>query len=156
MRERVTAHGPSFHASVCRSKFSVSCRTGRIMGKRNMRYYAVGGWKARNAAIEACRARAANGEPCAICGQPIDVTLTLFIDTDGKRKRHPLSCECDEIVPISRGGLPYGDNTRPVHRVCNERRGAAMSGDMRPSNASCKAIRPTTHDAASSVTAGRW
>lgn len=126
------------------------------MAKRNMRYYAIGGWRARNSAIEACRARAANGEPCALCGQPIDVSLSWYVDTDGKRKRHPMSCECDEVIPISRGGLPYGDNTRPVHRICNERRGADMSGDMRRSNGLYTAIRLTTHDAVSSVTAGRW
>ena len=65
------------------------------------------------------------GLPCALCGQPIDYTLTTWIDPkDGRRKRHPLSYELDEIVPISRGGSHVDpDNVQPTHRICNQRRG---------------------------------
>lgn len=68
---------------------------------------------------------AALGLPCALCGQPIDYTLTTYVDPkDGKRKRHPLSYELDEIVPISKGGSHVDpDNVQPTHRICNQKRG---------------------------------
>ena len=71
---------------------------------------------------------AAMGLPCALCGQPIDYTLTTYIDPkDGKRKRHPLSYELDEIVPISKGGSHIDpDNVQPTHRICNQKRGNKM------------------------------
>lgn len=95
------------------------------------------------------RDRAAAGEPCGICGMPIDVTLPQWIiDADGKRKRSPLSVECDEIIPISRGGSPTDpDNVRPAHRICNQRRGAGG-----------KEAKPLTfaHDTASGTGASKW
>ena len=55
------------------------------------------------------------GEPCHLCGKPIDYTLPAG---------HPMSFEIDEIVPISKGGSPYTkSNTAPAHRICNQRRG---------------------------------
>lgn len=90
---------------------------------------------ARRAILQYVRNRAASGEPCAICGRPIDVDAPQwFIDPrDGKRKRAPWSLECDEIVPVSRfreGGYPTPEacaldrnNVQPVHRVCNQRAG---------------------------------
>ena len=126
------------------------------MAGRNPRYYAIGGWKARNAVIESCRARAAAGEPCAICGQPIDVTRAWIVDDDGRRKRDPLSCECDEVVPVSRGGSPVDlANVRPVHRICNERRGAGR-GVLGRSKASETLKRLMTHETGEGVAAGRW
>lgn len=92
------------------------------MPSSNPRY---ANWKARERVIKIVRQRAADGEPCAICGQPIDMTRPQwFVDKDGKRKRAPWSCECDEIVPVSKGGSPIDEaNVRPVHRLCNVRRG---------------------------------
>lgn len=60
---------------------------------------------------------AAEGRPCALCGMPIDYSLDWWVDPkDGKRKRHPLSYELDEIVPISKGGSPWEyDNVQPTH-----------------------------------------
>ena len=68
---------------------------------------------------------AARGEPCAICGKPIDYSLTTYVDPiDGVTKRHPLSYELDEIVPVSRGGDPLDpDNVQPTHRICNQKKG---------------------------------
>ena len=68
---------------------------------------------------------AAMGEPCAICGKPIDYTLGMVTDKrTGKRRPHPMSFVVDEIVPVSMGGSPYLlDNTRPAHWICNARRG---------------------------------
>lgn len=71
---------------------------------------------------------AAMGLPCHICGQPIRYDLTTYVDpVDGKTKRHPLSFELDEIVPVSKGGNPLDiNNVAPAHRICNERRGNKM------------------------------
>ena len=85
---------------------------------------------ARYAERAAARKRIkALGLPCGICGKPIDYTLTTYTDPrDGKVKRHPLSFEVDEIVPISKGGSATDmSNLRPVHRICNQRRGNGTS-----------------------------
>lgn len=65
------------------------------------------------------------GDPCAICGRPIDYSLGMVTDErTGKRKPHPMSMAVDEIVPVSMGGDPLDfSNTRPTHWVCNARRG---------------------------------
>lgn len=61
-------------------------------------------------------------DTCAICGREIDKTLH-YLD--------PLAPEVDEIVPVSRGGSPYDwDNLQLVHRVCNQRKGNRMTGDI--------------------------
>ena len=61
------------------------------------------------------------GEPCAICGQPIDYTLP---------PHHPMAYELDEIIPVSKGGDPVDpDNVRPTHRICNEKRGNRLDGE---------------------------
>lgn len=83
-------------------------------------------WKARERALAIVRQRAAQGEPCALCGLPIDLSREqTYIDPkDGKRKRAPWSLECDEIIPISRGGSPIDPtNIQPTHRACNQRKG---------------------------------
>lgn len=78
-------------------------------------------------------AMAAKGAPCHICGLPIDYSLGWYVDpTDGKRKRHPMSFEIDELVPVSRwqeAGYASASacasdpaNQKPSHRVCNQRR----------------------------------
>lgn len=64
-------------------------------------------------------------EPCAICGQPIDYSLDWWEDPrDGRRKRHPYSFEADHIVPLAEGGLDEFENLQPVHRHCNQIKGA--------------------------------
>jgi 5-methylcytosine-specific restriction endonuclease McrA len=55
------------------------------------------------------------GDPCHICGQPIDYSLPAG---------DPMSFEVDEIVPVSKGGSPIDrGNVAPAHRICNQRRG---------------------------------
>lgn len=55
------------------------------------------------------------GEPCALCGKPIDYSLPAG---------HPMSFEIDEIIPVSKGGDPFSkQNTQAAHRICNQRKG---------------------------------
>lgn len=77
---------------------------------------------------------AAQQLPCALCGQPIDYTLTTWVDPkDGKTKRHPMSFEVDEIVPVSLGGDPLDrGNVQPAHRICNQRKGNRMATNPMP------------------------
>ena len=78
------------------------------MTKRNPRRRA-----GRDALVRRVRAL---GEPCWICGLPIDTTLPAG---------HPLAFELDELVPVSKGGSPIDfDNTAGSHRVCNQWRQA--------------------------------
>lgn len=59
---------------------------------------------------------------CGICGREVDKTLPPGT---------PLSPELDEIIPVARGGSPYDiDNLQLTHRVCNQRKGARMAGDV--------------------------
>lgn len=61
-------------------------------------------------------------DTCALCGREVDKTLH-YLD--------PLAPEVDEIVPVSRGGSPYDwDNLQLVHRICNQRKGSKMAGDI--------------------------
>lgn len=65
----------------------------------------------------------ATQEVCGICGRPVDKTLPAGT---------PLSPELDEIVPIARGGSAYDiDNLQLVHRLCNQKKGASMDGDIK-------------------------
>lgn len=68
---------------------------------------------------------ATKGEPCAICGQPIDYSLPAG---------DPMSYELDEIIPVSKGGSPYDpDNVQPTHRICNQRKGNKVVQDGKKS-----------------------
>ena len=64
----------------------------------------------------------ATQDTCGICGKPVDKTLP---------PNHPLAPELDEIVPIARGGSALDlDNLQLTHRICNEKKGAKMAGDI--------------------------
>ena len=65
------------------------------------------------------------GLPCALCGKPIDYSLSFVVDERTGRKRpHPMSYALDEIVPVSMGGSPFDlDNVQPTHWVCNAKKG---------------------------------
>ena len=77
---------------------------------------------------EAIRRRLkAMGEPCAICGKPIDYDLDWWVDPkDGKRKRHPLSFEYDHREPFAETCDNSWENAQPAHRICNQRKGKKM------------------------------
>ena len=54
----------------------------------------------------------AMGEPCWMCGLPIDPT---------RKAGDPLSFELDELIPISKGGSPIDfANVKGSHRLCNQ------------------------------------
>ena len=59
----------------------------------------------------------AQHRPCWVCrafgkSGTIDYSLPA---------RHPLSFECDELVPVSAGGSPYArSNVDAAHRCCNQ------------------------------------
>lgn len=91
-------------------------------------------YRAREMMRSLVRSRIAAGEPCAICGQPIDLGMPqTYVDPkDGRRKRAPWSWEVDEIVPLARGGSPFDpDNVQPAHRICNERKGCGRARVVR-------------------------
>lgn len=58
----------------------------------------------------------AQARPCWICGLPIDY---------GAPQGSPVGFECDELVPVSRGGSPFEKaNVDAAHRCCNNWRRA--------------------------------
>jgi hypothetical protein len=67
-------------------------------------------------------------EPCHLCGQPIDYTLS---------GRDPWGFTADHIEPIATGGrlLPGDQGLRPAHLRCNSARG---DGTKRAGYASAK------------------
>lgn len=60
------------------------------------------------------------GRGCWICrafGRPDSIDYSLPAG-------HPMSFECDELVPVSKGGSPYDPcNVDAAHRRCNQWRG---------------------------------
>lgn len=54
-----------------------------------------------------------------------------------------MSFECDELVPVSRGGSPYDPaNVDAAHRICNEKRGNKPLGvPQRPRDLPCSTSR---------------
>lgn len=69
----------------------------------------------------------AQGRPCWVCGLPIDYGLPPGL---------PGSFECDEIVPVSRGGSPYDrGNVDAAHRICNGWRSARMPPEVEAARA---------------------
>lgn len=71
------------------------------------------------------------GEPCWICGLPIDAALPAG---------HPLAFELDELVPVSKGGSPVDfENCRGAHRCCNQWRGNRSVDQVRLARANVRA-----------------
>lgn len=70
------------------------------------------------------------GDPCHLCGKPIDYSLGMITDErTGKRRPHPMSFVVDEILPVSKGGDPLDfSNTQPAHWICNARKGDGTRG----------------------------
>lgn len=75
--------------------------------------------------------------PCALCGEPIDYTLTVALGEHGKRcpgatcpgcVPHPMSFVVDHITPLTRGGTDTLDNKQAAHRACNRAKGGKIDG----------------------------
>lgn len=62
------------------------------------------------------------GAPCALCGQPIDLTL---------RYPDPQSFTVDHATPTSHGGRDDYDGLRPSHNRCNRERSNQPDGTVR-------------------------
>jgi len=61
----------------------------------------------------------AKGQPaCALCGDPIDYTIT--------DRLHPRAYVVDHITPLARGGTDTLDNKQPAHRECNAKKAARL------------------------------
>lgn len=82
-------------------------------------------WGGNGNAERKLRARLrAEGRPCHICGMPIDYSLP---------PGDPWSFEADHVNPRARGGASYDyGNLDAAHRICNQRKGAHVPDDGRP------------------------
>ena len=70
------------------------------------------------------RARAAAGEPCWLCGHPIDLTLPA---------RHPRAFSVDHVTSLAAGGAPRDlANCAPAHLGCNARKGDGTRRSTQP------------------------
>ena len=72
---------------------------------------------------------------CALCGQPIDYTLTVLLGEHGSKCRkpdckgcvaHPMRFEADHKVPLIKGGTDTLDNKQATHRRCNSAKRARL------------------------------
>lgn len=64
-------------------------------------------------------------DTCFLCGLPLDDAAPAFTDW---------STEIDEVIPVRKGGDPYGANTdlHLVHRCCNIHRNAKQYRESVP------------------------
>ena len=85
------------------------------------------------------RATIAKGRPpCALCGEPIDYTLTVLPNEHGRRcpgvncpgcVPHPMRFEVDHVVPVNRGGSDDDiSNKQAAHRACNRAKSDRTDG----------------------------
>jgi len=91
---------------------------------------------------------------CALCGNPLDKTLTMDWGKHSKRCvksdckgciPHPRRVEVDEDIPRSRGGSPYErKNTAAVHRECNQFKGAMTMAEAKAKLAGVVTVQPKT------------
>lgn len=74
---------------------------------------------------------ASNGEPCAICGESIDYTLTY-----NRAKPDPGYPTVNHRHPIDHGGDAFDpDNMEPAHFSCNSALGNGIKATAPPSRA---------------------
>lgn len=75
----------------------------------------------RDRARKRVAARVKAGEPCALCGQPIDLSI---------KWPDPQAFEVDHIVPTSHGGSDDYELLQPAHRTCNRTRSNLPHGTV--------------------------
>lgn len=85
----------------------------RVRGRYDDRSY-----RKRTAALRAHVKR--TGEPCWLCGLPIDLGLPYT---------HPMSFTADHVDAIANGGKLLGE-LRPAHRRCNSSRGKKRVSEL--------------------------
>lgn len=91
----------------------------------------------------------AQGRPCWICRAFGKVGTIDYSLPAG----HPLSFECDELVPVSKGGSPYlRSNVDAAHRCCNQWRGARPVAEVLEIAARSRGVQPPARDAVRGVT----
>lgn len=61
------------------------------------------------------------GEPCWLCGEPIDLTL---------KYPHPMSFTVDHVTPTSHGGADDYDQLMPAHNAHNRERSNLPPGSV--------------------------
>ncbi|WP_088818490.1 HNH endonuclease signature motif containing protein [Kytococcus aerolatus] len=75
----------------------------------------------RDRARKRIAARVRAGEPCGLCGEPIDL---------GLRYPDPRSFVVDHIIPTARGGSDDYTSLRPAHASCNRTRSDGPDGTV--------------------------
>ena len=91
------------------------------------------------------------GRPCWIC-RAIGRSGTIDYSLPA---RHPLSFECDELVPVSKGGSPTArSNVDAAHRCCNQWRGNKSVEDVLRIARGGDAQRPPVAEPVMGVTSG--
>lgn len=76
----------------------------------------------RDRARKRIAARVRAGEPCCLCGQPIDLDLAY---------PDPWSFTVEHRIPTSHGGADHGeDQLAPSHARCNRQRSNGPSGTV--------------------------
>jgi 5-methylcytosine-specific restriction endonuclease McrA len=63
-----------------------------------------------------------HGAMCHICGDPIDLSLSRKIGTEGWE----MSLHIDHVIPISKGGPDTLANVKPSHGKCNLKKRATL------------------------------
>lgn len=76
----------------------------------------------RERARKRIAARVRAGEPCALCGRPIDLSL---------RYPDPEAYTLDHITPSSHGGSDEYQQLQPAHARCNRERSDQPLGTVR-------------------------
>lgn len=62
------------------------------------------------------------GEPCALCGQPIDLSVPW---------PEPQCFVVDHVVATNRGGADDYDNANPAHNACNRAKSDHTHGTVK-------------------------
>ena len=75
----------------------------------------------RGRARKRIAARVRAGEPCHLCGEPIDLSL---------KYPHPMSFVVDHVVPTSLGGSDQFDQLMPAHNAHNNARSNLPPGTV--------------------------
>lgn len=85
---------------------------GTILTTEYKRAASDGRWRAARSRV---RTRVRYGEPCGLCGEPVDLEL---------KRPDPMAFEADHIVPVSKGGhRTRQNNLQPAHAICNGQKG---------------------------------